>query len=156
VPVARAAPRRYHPRMQLHGGCHCGNLEVTFETGQRAEDLAVRACGCTFCRRHAAIAATDPAGTVEVRIRDPAEVSRYVFGLRTAEFLVCRRCGVYVAAVCAIEGALYATINVNALEARTSFTRTPVPVEYDAETAVERLARRRRAWTPAAVRVGAG
>jgi hypothetical protein len=138
--------------MSHEGGCHCGNLEVTFETAQRPEELPLRACQCTFCRKHAAIGASDPAGAVEVRIRDSGEVSRYVFGLRTAEFLVCRRCGVYVAAVCTVDGGTYATLNLNALADRAAFTRAPVPMDFDAETVAERLARRRKAWTPAAVR----
>jgi hypothetical protein len=139
--------------MRHEGGCHCGILEVTFETARSPEELPLRACQCSFCRRHAAIGASDPAGSIEVRIRDPAEVSRYVFGLRTAEFLICRACGVYVAAVCTLDGATYATLNLNALADRAAFTRAPAPMDYDAETVEERLARRRKAWTPAAVRV---
>lgn len=138
--------------MRLDGRCHCGNLEVTLETSQRPEALSLRECGCTFCRRHGAIAVTDSAGSLEVRVRDPGEVSRYRFGLRTAEFLVCRTCGVYVAAVSTIEGATFATLNANVLDARAALTQRPVPVDYEGESATERLARRRRAWTPAAVR----
>ena len=94
---------------------------------------------------------TDPAGKVEVTLRVPAEVSRYRFALRTADFLVCRACGVYVGAVCTVEGATYATLNANVLDHRAAFTKSPVPVSFEDETAAERLARRRRAWTPAVV-----
>jgi hypothetical protein len=138
--------------MRFEGGCHCGNLEVTFEASRAPAALQLRACGCTFCRRHGQVSVTDPAGSLEIRLRDPAEVSRYVFGLRTSEFLVCRRCGVFVAAVCAIDGETYATLNVNTLAARAVFTQAPTPVSFEGETAPERLARRRRAWTPARVR----
>lgn len=138
--------------MRYEGRCHCGNLAVTFETAQPAAALPLRACACTFCRRHGAIAVTDPAGSLEVRIGDAREVSRYQFGLRTSDFLVCRTCGVYVAAVCTIQGATYATLNCNVLEARSEFTQAPVGVSYDAETAERRIARRRHAWTPAVIR----
>jgi hypothetical protein len=138
--------------MRYEGRCHCGNLGVTFETAQPAAELPLRECACTFCRRHAATAVSDPAGSLEVRIPDPKQVSRYQFGLRTADFLVCRTCGVYVAAVCTIDGATYATLNCNVLDDRGAFTQAPVRVKYDAETAPERMARRRRAWTPASVR----
>ena len=141
--------------MRFDGRCHCGNIEVGFETAQPADSLQLRECGCTFCRRHGSTAITDPAGRLEVRLRDLREVSRYRFALRTADFLVCRTCGVFVAAVCTIDGVTYATLNANVLERREAFTRTPLPVDYDAETAAERTARRRRAWTPAAVREGA-
>ena len=140
--------------MRFDGKCHCGNIEVTLETAQPPESVQLRACGCTFCRRHGATALTDPAGKLEVRLRDPREVSRYRFGLRTSDFLVCRTCGVFVAAVCTIDEATYATLNANVLERREAFTRAPVPVHYDAEDAAERIARRRRAWTPATLREG--
>jgi hypothetical protein len=140
--------------MRLDGRCHCGNVEVTFETARAPAELQLRECGCGFCRRHGSTAATDPAGRVEFRIRDPAEVSRYQFALRTAEFLVCRTCGVFVGAVCTMDGSAYATLNVNVLEARASLTSRPVPVDYDGESAADRVARRRARWTPATVRDG--
>jgi hypothetical protein len=140
--------------MRFDGRCHCGNIEVALRTEQPPEALQLRECGCTFCRRHGATAVTDPAGALELRLRDPGEVSRYRFGLRTSDFLVCRTCGVFVAAVCTIEGATFATLNANVLERRADFTRAAVPVQYDAEDAAARLARRRRAWTPAVVREG--
>jgi hypothetical protein len=61
---------------------------------------------------------TDPAGKIEVTLRAPAEVSRYRFALRTADFLVCRTCGVYVAAVCTVDGAACASLNANVLDHR--------------------------------------
>ena len=135
--------------MRFDGRCHCGNIEVTFETSKPPDALELRACGCTFCRRHGVTAVTDPAGRIELRLRQPSEVSRYQVGLRTAEFLICRTCGVFVAAVSTIDGATYATLNANVLQERSAFSRPPATVEYDRESAVERIARRRRAWTPA-------
>lgn len=137
------------------GSCHCRAVEVTFDSTREAADVPVRACGCTFCRRHGARAATDPAGRLVVTAPDPAAISRYVFGLRTAEFLVCRTCGVFVAAVMTEGERTWATLNVNALDERAAFTRAPAPVDYDAETVEERIGRRKRMWTPAEVRLGA-
>lgn len=138
--------------MRFHGSCHCGNLEVSFDTALAPESLPVRECSCSFCQRHGARAATDPAGRLEVRALDANEVSRYRFALRTADFLVCRRCGVYVAAACEIDGATYATLNLNVLEDRARFSATAARTDYSRETVEERVARRRRAWTPAVVR----
>ncbi len=138
--------------MRHPGRCHCGNLTLTFETAQPPDRVPLRACQCTFCRRHGAVWTTDPAGVLDVRVRDPALLSRYRFGLETSEFLVCRTCGVPVAAVADFDGATYAALNVNALEDRAAFTQAPQPVDYDAETAESRIGRRRRAWTPAKVR----
>ena len=38
--------------MILRGACHCGQVEVAFETAMSVADLPLRACGCSFCRRH--------------------------------------------------------------------------------------------------------
>jgi predicted ester cyclase len=138
--------------MRYAGRCHCGNIAVAFEPARAAAELQLRACACTFCRRHGQTSVTDPAGAVEIALRDPAEVSRYRFALRTADFLVCRACGVFVAAVCTIDGETYATVNVNVLDDRVAFTQPPVSVSFEGEGAAERTARRRRVWTPAVVR----
>jgi hypothetical protein len=140
--------------MRFDGRCHCGNLEVSFETEKPPSELRPRECGCTFCRRHGVTAGSDPHGKIEVRARDAGEVSRYRFGLRTADFLICRTCGSFVGSVCELDGATYAVLNLNMLDARAAFTQPPVRVDFDAEGVADRLARRRRAWTPAVVRLG--
>ena len=123
--------------LRLTGGCHCGNLALTFETGRDPAELAVRACGCTFCRRHGARTVSDPKGRAEFVVHDPSRLSRYSFGLGTAQFLVCRTCGVYVGAVLADAGSAYATININALQTPEIFAKAAVPVSYDRESATE-------------------
>lgn len=140
--------------VHFDGRCHCGNIQVAFETAQPPEALQLRECACTFCRRHGSTTVTDRSGRLEIRLRDAAEVSRYRFALRTADFIVCCTCGVFVAAVCTVDGGTYGTLNVNVLEARARFTGAPVSVNYDGETASQRVARRRGAWTPAIVREG--
>ena len=138
--------------MRFEGKCHCGNLEVSFETKRVPAQLELRECTCSFCRRHGATTTADPAGALEVRAREPGEVSRYRFGLRTADFMVCRICGVYVAAICRVGDTLFGTLNVNVLDERAAFSRMPEAVDYSGETVEARVARRGRAWTPAVVR----
>ena len=82
-----------------HGQCHCGNLAVTFRSAAAPEDTPVRACQCSFCRKHNTRAVADPNGEAQITVRDESALQRYRFGLGTAEFLVCGRCGVYIAAV---------------------------------------------------------
>lgn len=137
------------PNASLRGGCHCGALEVALALSRPPEETPVRACACSFCRGHGARTATDPSGLVVLRARDPALVGRYVFGLATADFLVCRRCGVYVAAVIEARGGPRATVNVNALADAARFTREATSVDYGGETAEARRGRRAAAWTPA-------
>jgi hypothetical protein len=137
---------------RFSGRCHCGNLRVAFDSARAAAELPVRTCGCSFCRRHASLAVTDPAGRAELHAADPARVVRYRFGLRTADFLVCGDCGVFVAGVMLDGARAWATLNVNALDDRAAFTSPAEPVSYDAEGPEDRVARRRARWTPAEVR----
>ena len=128
----------------LAGRCHCGNIQISLETRVDPRELPLRACQCTFCRRHGARTTSDPAGRARVTVRDEAELSRYRWGLATADFLVCRRCGVYAAAVLQS----WAVLNANLFDDQEPFRREAQPVDYDGESAEQRIARRRKAWTP--------
>jgi hypothetical protein len=132
--------------MILRGGCHCGALRVEFETAA-PEALPLRECQCTFCRRHGALNTVDPNGAVRL-VADGGALSRYRFALGTADFFVCARCGVYVG--CFIDNA-FATLNVRALDEAARFTQPAKPMDWSSENAEERIARRRRTWTPASV-----
>jgi hypothetical protein len=130
------------------GRCHCGNVEVTFESCSAPENLVVRSCTCSFCRRHGARCVSDAAGAVRILVHDPALLIRYRFGLRTAEFLVCGRCGSYLGAVMEEGSSAVATINVNNFDPPHPFEREGVPMRYDDESEPERRARRAAGWTP--------
>lgn len=134
------------------GGCHCGNLRIEFHSAKPAADLPLRACQCDFCRRHASVATTDPAGRLVIEAKDPARVSRYRFGLETADYFVCARCGTYVAAV-TLEPPLTGIAIVHALDNRAAFTGAVTPTDHSAEDRAARLDRRRRTWTPAEIRL---
>ena len=136
--------------MTLAGGCHCGAIVMEMETAIAPEDAETRACGCTFCRAHGAIAWTDPKGRLTIRIADESRVTRYRWGLATADFLICSRCGIFAAAVMEDAGRRWATVNVNALADRARFTRTPQPVSYEGEDRASRIERRKQRWTPVA------
>src|SRR5437867_2205264 len=92
----------YMPR--LMGRCHCGNLALELESSLAAEELPLRACQCTFCRGHGAMSTSAPAGVLTVSARDAGGVVRYRFGLGITDFLICGRCGIFVAAFMEIDG----------------------------------------------------
>ena len=140
--------------MEYHGGCHCGAIRLTFETTIAPSELELRACRCSFCRKHNTRAAADPKGQVTIAVSDSSLLNRYSFGYRTAEYLLCRACGVYVAAITLDEAAPRALVIVNALEACNAFTREPQEVSYDGEDRTARLKRRRESWTPVSIHVG--
>ena len=133
--------------MHLDGSCHCGALTVRFSTEKAPAELPVRQCGCTFCLKHRPRYTSDPAGHVAIGGVDAA--SRYRFGLRLADFLVCKACGVFVAAY---EDAGRAVINLEALARAREFTAPPLLLTiYDTEDVAARTARRAKNWTPATV-----
>jgi hypothetical protein len=132
----------------LQGHCHCGNIEVRFTTVNPAGQLRLRRCTCSFCSRHGARAVSDPDGSVEIHVNDAAQMLRYRFGLRSADFLICRRCGIYVAAVMADADQYYATLNANVFDTPDFRERPAEPFDYSNETVEERCARRRQRWTP--------
>jgi len=135
--------------MLLRGSCHCGNLSVELETDKAPEELPVRACQCSFCRRHNQLSTSDPAGRARLIIRVPDETSRYQFGMRAAEFMICRRCGVFVGAFMRENDQAWAVLNIMALDERDRFTAPPQPMDYEGETLEGRMARRKQRWTPA-------
>ena len=87
------------PRGEHRGGCHCGNLRLSLRLSQAPADTRLRACGCSFCRAHNTRTTSDPDGAVDIRAADWSLVEFYRFGTGTAEFLICKRCGVYIGAV---------------------------------------------------------
>jgi hypothetical protein len=139
------------PETEFAGRCHCGAIELTFTTRRAAAELPLRACQCGFCRKHGARTTSDPDGWLEIRARDAQALARYRFGLGTADYLVCARCGVYVAAVMEEAGRAVAIVNVNALSEASAFERAATPMVYDREDEAARRARRRKLWTPAAI-----
>lgn len=133
------------------GGCHCGNLRLSMRLSHAPEEVRLRACSCSFCRAHNTRTTSDPQGSVEIEAEDWALVDSYRFGSGTAEFLICRRCGVYIGAVCETAVGTRAVINTNCLDDRAAFTRRPSPVYHDGEATDDRLARRATSWTPATI-----
>ena len=137
----------------LHtGGCHCGNISVKLRLSRSPEQMPLRSCSCSFCRAHGTRTVSDRDGLVEIAASDWSRVERYRFGSRTADYVVCRRCGVYVGAVCATSAGLRAVVNVNCLDERAAFTQTPSAPDYDGESTDKRLDRRATNWMPAVVR----
>src|SRR5271165_3512319 len=107
--------------MDHDGGCHCGNLRLRLRLTRPAEDNATRSCSCSFCQAHATRTVSDPEGRVDIWARDWSGVERYRFSSGTADFLICKTCGVYIGAVCDSGQGARAVINVNSLADRAAF-----------------------------------
>jgi hypothetical protein len=141
--------------MKTHqGSCHCGAVRLQFETSLNPEDIEVRACQCSFCIKHGSCAVADPKGRLIISVQDASQLKHYRFGLRTADYLLCASCGVYVAAVTTDDEEPRAVVVINVLDDRDLFNRDPVAVDFDAEDKVVRVARHRERWMLVSVEIG--
>jgi hypothetical protein len=130
----------------IYGSCHCRNISFTLNWEPDPSEIPARACTCSFCTKHGGVWTSCPTGSLRVTVRDPAQVSKYTFGTKTAEFHICRTCGIVPVVTSRIEGHLYAVVSVNAFEGveATLLRRASATFEEEAEEA--RLARRKRGW----------
>ena len=135
---------------RIEGGCHCGNLYYVFEASAALDKLGVRGCMCRFCRAHGARNTSDPDGAIQIDVRDPARLVRYRFGLKTADFLLCAHCGVYIGACLPDENGGRFTVNVNTFREPPPLDFPLVPHDYGCEDRADRVVRRKAKWTPVA------
>ena len=133
------------------GLCHCRAVGFDYRTAIAPELWPVRACQCTFCRSHGALSTSDSGGALRFVAHVPDAFKRYQFGRRTADFLLCRECGVYLGAVMRSERGGFGIINVRVLSSLLDRLQEPEPMNYDNEGLVERQVRRESRWTPIAV-----
>jgi hypothetical protein len=95
---------------------------------------------------------SDRDGQAEITVADWSLAEKYRFGSRTADYVLCRRCGVYIGAVCETHAGMRAVINTNCLDDRAAFTQRPAAPDYDGEATDIRLTRRATNWMPVTVR----
>ncbi len=129
----------------VHGECHCGNLSFEFECGLASDEIQLRACDCSFCRRYQTKCFSHPEATAVIRVRDESKLQRYRFGLRTTDFLICQVCGAYIGAVYSEGDKHWATLNFMLSDWKD---RPAVSVNYDGQQAEERIERRKQLFTP--------
>lgn len=134
------------------GRCHCGALGFEYDTRLEPAAWSIRACQCTFCRAHGALSTSDPQGSLAFRCDAPELLTRYRFGLRTADFLLCRNCGVFVGATIATARGRYGILNVNTLAPIPAHLAQALRMSYEGESEADRTLRRDQRWTP--VRAG--
>ena len=136
---------------RIHASCHCGNVRVTFDwpdsrTGHSGPCLRLRLV-------HQAQGSLDLASSMAASsCGSPTtpSVAQYRFGTKTADFHVCLTCGVIPIVTCSIEGTRYAVVNVNTFDDVDRSQLVEAAANFEGETTENRLARRRRNWTPEA------
>lgn len=130
---------------ELRGSCHCGNVEFTLFTEKNVDGFTPRRCSCSMCRRHGASYVSDPNARLALSYRDGSLLSVYRFGHRTAQWIICSRCGVLTAVLCEIEGRLRAVARAEAM-VEHAFFGPEVSTDFEPESVAERLERRARTW----------
>jgi len=135
-------------RRSFRGSCHCGALGFSFQTALAVSQWSVRACQCGFCRAHGARTTSDRTGRLAFCVGEAEALQRYRFGLKTADFLVCRRCGVYIGAQIATPHGAFGIVNTLAMLPLIEELPPATPVDYGSESVSERTERRELRWTP--------
>jgi hypothetical protein len=131
--------------------CHCGALSAHYHTMLPVASWPVRACQCAFCTAHGALSTSDPTGSLTFSASEPELLRRYQFGTRSADFLLCGACGVFLGAVMTQGSQRWGVLNVRSLQPPPSGLPVPQPMQYGAEGMEDRTQRRTARWTPLSV-----
>jgi hypothetical protein len=134
---------------EYQGKCHCGIIGIIYRTDLDPGHWSLRHDGCSFCRRHGVVGTSDPAGNLSVVVDDSTKVVRYRFAHRTADFLICGKCGVFVAATTDTAQGTRAVINARVIDGVSLNWASVVKVHFDDESPPQRAKRRSLHWTPA-------
>lgn len=130
----------------IAGGCHCGNIHFTLAWPDQGGDIPVRACTCSFCRKHGGTYTSNPKAALRVQTGDLGRVQIYSFGTGTADFHICQVCGVMPIVTSRIDGHLYGIVNVNCFEGVDPARLDATPRDFEGETVDSRLTRRKASW----------
>ena len=151
-PEAKLEPKlEPKPEHVFRGGCHCGAIDVTLTFTRPAEETQTRSCQCGFCTRQGAITVSDPNGLALIEIH-AGHLTTYKFATQTATSLICGNCGVYAGIFLQDGDRTWSVANCRGLDIPDFKNRIGVPMQYEHETVVERIARRKERWTPTEIR----
>lgn len=135
--------------MIYSGACHCGAVSAAYET---KAPIRLRADGCSFCRTRGVKSASDPEG--KLTLTSTQKLTRYRFGHKSADFLICSVCGTYVGTMMEGPHGPIGVINVAGMNIE-EFRNLPVTLtSLEGESPDERIARRVSRWTPMTLNEG--
>jgi hypothetical protein len=126
-----------------HGACHCGAVRAVYET---EAPVRLRHDGCSFCASRGVKSASDPDG--KLALTSDAKLTRYRFGQKSADFLICPTCGAYVATYMEGPRGPVGVINVVGLAIPELKDEPVTTASLDGESEADRIARRLSRWTP--------
>lgn len=136
--------------MIYHGACHCGAVRAVYETDA---PVRLRQDGCDFCASRGVKSASDPNG--KLALTSTQALTRYRFGHKSSDFLICPTCGTYVATQMESERGPIGVINVVGLAIPELKDEPATLASLEGETPEARIARRVSRWTPMTLTEGA-
>ena len=125
------------------GACHCGAVSAAYETDA---PVRLRHDGCSFCASRGVKSASDASG--KLTLQSTRRLTRYRFGHKSADFLICPACGTYVATYMEGPNGPVGVINVVGLQIPELRDLPAVTASLEGETHEGRIARRLSRWTP--------
>lgn len=137
--------------MIYRGACHCGVVSAVYETNA---PVRLRHDGCSFCASRGVKSASDVSG--KLTLRSAIALTRYRFGHKTADFLICPACGTYVATSMQGPNGAVGVINVVGLQIPELKDEPAITASLEGETPEGRISRRLSRWTPLTLTEGAG
>lgn len=129
--------------MIYSGACHCGAVSARYETDT---PVRLRHDGCSFCASRGVKSASDANG--KLSLTSIQRLTRYGFGHKTADFLICPICGTYVATQMQGPRGSVGVINVVGLQIAELRDLPVETASLEGETQEGRIARRLSRWTP--------
>lgn len=129
--------------MIYRGACHCGAVRAVYETDA---PVRLRQDGCSFCASRGVKSASDANG--KLALESEHTLTRYRFGHKTADFLICPSCGTYVATFMDSPRGPVGVINVVGLNIAELRDEPADLASLDGEGEDDRIARRLSRWTP--------
>ena len=131
---------------EISGGCHCGAIRWQLASPVPPEGMPIWVCGCSFCVKHGVRYTSWSEASLTLRAIEPDQVTHYAFGHGTADFVLCARCGVIIAALMAEAERTTGVLNLHSADASERFTRPPNHLDFDGESIEARRTRRRKFW----------
>ena len=146
--MRRSNERQTNMLKSFYATCRCGSLGYHFSTAITPPQWKVRKCICSFCssqRNHLHV--SDPLGQVSYQISTLANLHRHQFSTKTANFLTCSNCNIYLGAIMSIQDTSFAVLNAEIIDLAMALPK-PVLVSFDGETITQHIRRRIERWTP--------
>ncbi|MFD2453727.1 GFA family protein [Ideonella paludis] len=131
----------------LHGACHCGRLQLRFDTTLEPGGIRPRACDCSFCTKHGAAYISDPQGRLRLEVAEAAALHHYTQGSGLANFVLCQHCGVLMGVVFEHGEQVLGAVNARCLAEHAALgpAQTASPQTLSAAEKQQRWA---ALWTP--------